>query len=650
MLKINNISGFRNQAQFNLQNGLNLVIGDNTAGKTSFINSIKVLNKLPVPEGVENPSKVYHRYLNDKTDNGSVFLKNTDYSFYNKIVNPVKKITDFMKTNNTEDKKPLEKPIQRISEDPRIVPFTFIDTENRIMEEIEYSGNIELLKQKIMEISNVTDYEEILSEAKKLYQKYKKEKEEHLSKLNDKRKSLNIDIDRKRSHLKQKEADLAKISVSEEATEEYKKAVAEKDVLTKQFDEISYKKLGPLKEEVMKNSAKIEKNKNEYEKQTAQKTELVKYKNLKDRILKHQEKIAEIDRKIAEIDGNKKELNSKRSILHEKLGLLDDTLDMGEPICPHCLGEIDPDKIIEEREKIAARKEEHNKKINSLTKRKQQLEADRAKINNMLIQDRLIPQKVSKLTEKIANLEKKISDLKRKIEDGMKQVNVLEKQLEDISAQKQRVMQKIIALGNNTQEEKDKQTKLLSECNLLKDQIAELNDKISEIQKRILILPEKYNQIISRVERFSKIVNNLLDEFYFDFLDFANTQLEKLLDQLNWDFERVFVDDNLDIKIINSDGESQDFANLSNFERKSIGILIILIFKLKYFPDYPVFAIDEHLNSADPRRFIKFIKFIDTLIEKDDSLFLVTILPFEENISALDELEAHEYGELIIYN
>ena len=50
ILKINNIGGFRDRKEFILKEGLNLVIGDNATGKTTLVNSLKLLNSLNLKE------------------------------------------------------------------------------------------------------------------------------------------------------------------------------------------------------------------------------------------------------------------------------------------------------------------------------------------------------------------------------------------------------------------------------------------------------------------------------------------------------------------------------------------------------------------------------------------------------------------------
>ena len=168
--------------------------------------------------------------------------------------------------------------------------------------------------------------------------------------------------------------------------------------------------------------------------------------------------------------------------------------------------------------------------------------------------------------------------------------------------------------------------------------------------QKILILPENYDILIKRTEILSNILNGYIEKFYFDFIDNINKELEILLLKLDWNFQEVYIDDHLNLNIKNSEGKPQKFNSLSDFEKKSIAILILLIIKMEYYPDYPLFVIDEHLNSADSERFIKFIPHLyEKILKSNIKLFLVTSLPNDSELEYIKDWDKRQFEELTIF-
>ncbi|KKK66525.1 hypothetical protein LCGC14_2963230, partial [marine sediment metagenome] len=138
--------------------------------------------------------------------------------------------------------------------------------------------------------------------------------------------------------------------------------------------------------------------------------------------------------------------------------------------------------------------------------------------------------------------------------------------------------------------------------------------------------------------------------FYLEFVDYLNSQLKILLEKLNWKFQEVYIDDDLSLVIMDPNGKPQKFHSLSEFEKKSIAILILLIIKMKYFPEYPIVAIDEHLNSADPQRFLSFVPYLyENLMKPNVKFLIITLLPSALEDNFLEDLEMNQYEHLTIY-
>ena len=152
-LSVENIAGFKKKKVFSLHPGINLVMGKNAAGKTSVIQSIKLLNNLGDPAYSENPP--IHRYLNEKNKQGLVLLENTRQKYCKIVNNSTKTMEDFLGKKQSEK---IQMKEQLISNNQDILPFTIVDMENKIIEEIEYHGNLALLKEQILELSQFKYY------------------------------------------------------------------------------------------------------------------------------------------------------------------------------------------------------------------------------------------------------------------------------------------------------------------------------------------------------------------------------------------------------------------------------------------------------------------------------------------------------------
>jgi enolase len=75
------------------------------------------------------------------------------------------------------------------------------------------------------------------------------------------------------------------------------------------------------------------------------------------------------------------------------------------------------------------------------------------------------------------------------------------------------------------------------------------------------------------------------------------------------------------------------FNELSNYERKLIAIIIGISAKNAFLPEFPLFIIDEPLDSADDRRFEKTLEYIKQKVK----VLIVTKPVFDENTKILTQ-------------
>ena len=71
---------------------------------------------------------------------------------------------------------------------------------------------------------------------------------------------------------------------------------------------------------------------------------------------------------------------------------------------------------------------------------------------------------------------------------------------------------------------------------------------------------------------------------------------------------------------------------------------------MEYYPDYPIFVIDEHLNSADSERFIKFIPHLyEKVMKSNIKLFIITSLLKESELKSINNWKNQQFEELTIF-
>ena len=650
-LNIDNIGGFREEKEFILKDGINLIVGDNATGKTTLINAIKLLNSLNLKQASKdnrNGDLTYQDFLNNKTRSAKIRLSNEEIDYHLYVSSPVGKITSYL-----EEKTPLMKNDKKfITNDSNVVKFTFLDKNNGLMESIEYTGTVEQIKDEILKLSNIDNYELILNHVKALKFEYLERKELEIKNLNDRRKEIELKIQDKLIKLEHLQNELSDIQYDQEISEGLNQLKEQLQDRNSQYNNLRLKDLDGLIQERNKKSAKIEKDNKKLKSLIDKKTEFENFIELENNIIKNEQKIKDYDSKLDVFKEQKDTLNLKRYNLLHQIQLLRETLEHGEDdsICQHCLNPINIRKINHKLEELEIIKKDTLSSIRNIESESQGLSKKRNKLNSLIMDQKNIPKKLSDLNSEINNLQNKISvnhEKKKKIENNIENKN---SQLQKIQIEIEKIQKKIIGFSAQNDDLKRKYTELITKINLIKEENNKLTSKKNLLIQKILILPENYDILIKRTDILLNMLNGYIEKFYLDFIDTINTELEILLEKLEWNFQEVYIDDDLNLIIKNSEGKPQKFSSLSDFEKKSIAILILLIIKMEYYPDYPIFVIDEHLNSADSERFINFIPHLyEKILKSNIKLFIVTSLPNDSELEFIKDWERRQFEELTIF-
>ncbi|MGQ4876043.1 MAG: AAA family ATPase [Promethearchaeia archaeon] len=645
-LKINNFGGFKGSKVFNLKEGLNLIIGENATGKTTIINALKFLNRQEKNSENEDVKEGNHYYLHDKTQNGCIELINGHLNYFVELKTPLT-ILSYLKGKNEFYSKRNNR---LISNNPNVIKFTFIDKSNKLMEAIEYSGSIEPIKSEIIKISHIRHHELILKKVRDLNTEFREKKEKILNDLNSRRKELELWIERNIKELEKLEEKLSRYKILDEKSEKIKNLEEKLKKKNSEYNELYYKELSKLNEVYNRISINLEKSEKKLNQLEEKKSEYESFINLENSIIKNENKIKILDQKIDNLSLKKKEIESNKKKILEFIQLLEETLVNNEDgICRHCLGNIDEKKIGKKIKELTEQKQTYLEKIKELNFQIKELNIERDKINNLLNKQKNIPKELKELSIQISSSKKRIKDYNTKLITLKDKINRVNQTLDNLKQEIDSIQKEIIQNANQDEDTKKKKMDIISKINVIKEQTQKFQEERNTLVHKILILPVNYDVLIKRTEYIIDVLNEKIEKFFLNFIDYVNSELEIMVDKLNWNFKELYIDDDLNLITINKEGKPQNFMTLSDFERKSIAIVILLIVKLKFFPDYPIFAIDEHLNSADQARFVNFINYLyENIIKSRIPLFIITSLPNNIKFEKLGFFKQNNMEDLII--
>ncbi|MHA1248527.1 MAG: hypothetical protein ACTSRP_00910 [Candidatus Helarchaeota archaeon] len=612
-LILENICGYRGINRFRLVEGLNWVIGKNASGKTSLVNGLKLLNKIKYDN--------LNQYLYSGAMIGTVELNNSSERYYSKIQRTIE--------NNKLVIRKVKDDCKEFQSNYVDLSFSFIDNTNEFMKSVEYDGSLELIMNKLFELSSINYYEEMLFLFEKLKNDYEKEKEDQIKELVVEQKNI-------KSIINYKNKKLSKLKEELDQFQQQSDIFSGRKELERKRDEYKLK-LDQLYNELNENLSNLELSESQLIKRRKQLEEINKFletehqiDNIKIFIKENELKIKSLRAEIKKINELIEENKIDIKIMKDHLRKLNSTIKHietkgNEPvICEYCLSPVDYEKVktkIQEIRLSIQKVENQNIGLQHEINEKTSLVH---KINKLIEEKKSLPIRISETKGKKEALLKKIQVLEDKISKYKSRVDSLKSNIDNYSKILNDLEKEIIEKTSKNDEIKRKQTEILKEISILENDIHENEFKLTSISSILKNIPNKY----SKIKKFLNLnINKIMEKinnFRQEFLDILNEELLELTTKLDWKFKKIIITDNLTLKVRNKDNHVLAFNTLSGFERKSIAILIMLAIKLRFFPQIPFFCIDEHLNAADNIRFINFIKFLYPIVENKLKFFIIT--------------------------
>jgi len=598
-LTITNIGVFKGKHKFRLKSGLNILGAPNASGKSSLINSIRLLSS---PKE-ENEIGVF---LNSSSMSGEISLNNDDSYLLNLI-----RGENIVKIN----KKKL------ISKEQVIDEIAFLTNDNPFIKSIEEGSDLEIIYEWLKKITDLEYYEKAFTIVSKIGSEYQLELEKLNSNIRIKESQIEMvlnELSNKKKTLNNRLLSLRKSSQDETDIEN----------LRNQHSKIAHEislvrnRLKRYKGDLEDTEIKI------VELKKLKENAFIQLKEIQQQFTNAEQEIKKRERKITIIDIDIIKQNETLSKLHTRI--------------------IRTNTIIEEINRLMREESENCIFCNSTIKSndlKKYLNIITDEFNNLNIEIddqntvmRRIEIKKSKLALEIQDFRINLPRRKRILENEMDNKNnqihfaeeiingnpekilLEEKNLFDLEIKYNEIQIKLIDLTSSDDDNRKLQNDIVME-------LKEINQKIAEVELELYKIKFANQRMVNIVKLLDviKLINqeiqNKIAYIQDELIDKINLRINECFESLKFlDFTNVNITDDLKLVIKRKPGIITDFKELSTMERVLIGIIISYSVLKAFYPEFPIFAIDDPLNAADDIRFQKLVKYLST----DIPLLIVT--------------------------
>ncbi|WP_290596964.1 MULTISPECIES: AAA family ATPase [unclassified Archaeoglobus] len=582
-IKMENIGGLESFEAKIEPNKVTYIIAPNTAGKTSFVRGLQAVFAEVNPREVINISKTKARIV--VSDNGKV----SDLTF--------------QKTPTGVEVEGMYPDIR----DPRASLISFILPDSKVVQDIILKDGD--LRDFLSRISKADEYKKLRDEVKKKLTERKEMLEvlrksaKEVPKLREIKSKLEGEISELRKRLEE-------ATVSDEAKElqaQLNKLIAERDaiesdIIEKQREkEFQLGKIDTLQAEIEELQNKI--------KQLEKEIPELKFEPIIERLQKRadevREKIAhevrpELNKTQADVSKLTKELE-KITKGEERAGYCP----FDKQACSRFTKEV-LETILEgdkkRLENLKAWYEELNKEYKKYTDEIRKL---KAKQNEIVEINRQISQKIKNIREiedKIDRIDNEIRNLENEKELKNEDIKALEDKIKELVTDKDQKRAKIEAeIAEKTRQVKE-----------IERRIAEISKQFDP-EKSVTELEEEWMREIEELEKKYKEYSEIYERQLYGEAKEFNKRVNEFLKILGFDknFHRVLIDPNTQkLVVYKTPTESQPLNTLSTSERYALAILIMLIAREIYIPEFPLIVLDEVLISFDEERGRKVLEYI----------------------------------------
>ena len=592
-LTISNIGVFKGVHNFRLKSGLNILGAPNASGKTSLINSIRLLssprNELDI--GV---------YLNSSSMNGEIRLKyDNDY---------------FLSISRGENKiKILDQKL--LSNNSVIDEIAFLSNDNTFIQSIEKGMDLDIVYEWLKKITDLEYYEKAFTIVSKIGSEYQLQLEKLKSNVKIKESQLEIQLNEltsKKNSLNKRLLSLRKKTKEESNIEDLKN----------QHEKIAYEmslirnRLRRYRGDLDDSIQKIVELKKLEEKINIQLEGILKVFN------NAEVEINKIERRIAKIDSDIIMQNEKLSLFLVKVDRINiikeeisKLINDDKENCIFCNSKLNLKDLEKYLLLISKEQNDLNSEFDKLDTLIKRLEIKKSKMMQEIQDFKInLPRRKRTLEIEIDTIKSKIRFTSEIINEYPGKILLEEKNLTDFEVKYNEIQTKLIDLTSSDDENKKLQNNLVID-------IKEVNQKIANIELELYKIKNSNQRMVNIIKLLDviQIINQeIQDKIAFiqdEFIDKINERIKECYKFLKFlDFSSVILTDDLKLIIKRKPGIITNFKELSTMERILIGIIISYSVLRAFYPDFPIFAIDDPLNAADDIRFQKLVEYLSTKI------------------------------------
>jgi len=577
-LSVENISGLYGTRRFEFKPGLNLVTAPNAAGKSSLIHALQAL----VLDERDLTSRDY--FLHTFESMGRVELSMGGHQYVRRL-----RARDGGISVGGEALHP---------EGQKVNLFCIASEDNELVDRVKTG---KALRSTLLDFSDHKYYELLgdFSEQQRL------RSESQLKQYRDKKAELELLT----GQLRRIEAELEQLEKERKTMEEVPLEIVVKTEEERRRLAKAQNELSDTISEITATEGDISRTKNRLE-------------GLKNQELRLQQRVGEfqgqhpdIEDELASIDRElesyKDKLDQFRSEMDGVQARLQDTshnwtrhVKYGVDECFACGKPIKAEDLRDRQKKLEQRSAELGNEINSLQwrmdgrqKERTQLQQEWTEVRSQIRADLNNARRAIDVQEDILKkLEAKLGGLlpsRPKLSELVKQLEAtFDKETREILEKRRQLDEKI------ARRDQDGKTKIASI-----EQIGDVRTQILQLQEEIRFYQQLKNLASEKAEVVRRAVRDMFNEHI--------TEVYRLL-EFDKDFERIYLDDGFQLKIIRRFGDQRrpdNINTLSRSEKETVALVLMLAGREAYLPDFPLFVADE-TTFYDSTRFRRIVEYV----------------------------------------
>ena len=594
-LVVENIGGLHDRDKFSFNKGLNLITAPNAAGKSSLIHGLQAL----VLEEKDLSTKDYFLHSFEHSGRAELTTQKGD-----KWVRRIRTKEGGLSIGG----EPL------YPEGKKASLFCIAGEDNELIERVK-SGKP--LRSTLLDFSDYKYYELLSS----YFNQEKQKGDQELGQYKDQLAELKTLY----AQLHMKEEELEKFEKEREGLPPIAlKKIAKDEEATRKLTEANEELIG-LIHKITEKEGERQRVKNTFKAYSDQE------RRLKQEVGRFESEHPDIEKELksmsqqiqnweSEIEELRRQMDKEQDKLEDTNIALSHYLTYGEEECFACGSSITPTQLRKRQKDLEKEIKEigddivnRQDKQAALKQKRQQLENDWTLIRTDL------RKRLNEASRTIALSTNQEEKLGKEIDQLLKQRSKLSAKVKTLEATADKNLQKLLHQKRDIDEKIARTDENIKTFKASIGRLGDVRTEIDRFQEEIGFLEQASRYSAEKAEEAKQAVKN---EF--------NKQIAEVYKLLQFgDFERIYLDDNFDIKIIRrfrGQKKQDSILTLSRGEKETVGMVLMLAGREKYVNDFPMFIADE-TTFYDRTRFKRIIDYI----AKRASYTIVTnLVPMEK--------------------